>query len=215
MVRAPMHRVHNVLIVDDSPEVLEAIACLLDVHGCRVVTAKSGGEVFDAFERGLRPCMMLLDIRMPDMDGWAVCDRMRVHDEWQHTAVVIVSGELPDPERARASGLRGFLKKPRMAPDIVDAVEQHCRVASAHRAPSFALWIEPVAPPRRTNETTLLRHYGRFVHTTVADARERAKIDPQFRRCPHRSTWTRFGHRATRRGFSDVEQVFPTGFEPN
>ena len=96
MVRAPRHRVHNVLIVDDSPEVLEAMACLLEVHGCRVVTAESGGEVFDAFERGLRPCMMLLDIRMPDMDGWEVWDRMRAHDEWQHTPVVMLSAEPPD-----------------------------------------------------------------------------------------------------------------------
>lgn len=138
MVHAPRHRVHNVLIVDDSPEVREAMTCLLEVHGCRVVTAKSGGEVLDAFEHGLRPCMMLLDIRMPDMDGWEVWDRMRAHDEWQRTPVVIVSGELPDPERARAVGIRGFLQKTRMAPGIVDAVEQHCRMATARRAPSVA-----------------------------------------------------------------------------
>ena len=127
------------MVVDDSPEVREAMTCLLEVHGCRVVTAESGGEVFDAFERGLRPCMMLLDIRMPDMDGWEVWDRMRAHHEWQHTPVVMLSAEPPDPVRVREVGIRGFLQKPRLAPNIVDAVEQHCRMATAYRAPSVGL----------------------------------------------------------------------------
>src|SRR6185295_14398850 len=123
------HRHHHVLVVDNSPEVLEAIACLLRLHGCRVVTAASGREAFAAFEYGLRPCMMLLDLRMPDMDGWEVWDRMRAHEELHETPVVIVSGELPDAARARAVGIREFLQKPRIAPDVFRAVERHCRMA--------------------------------------------------------------------------------------
>ena len=121
---------HHVLVVDDSPEVLEAVACLLRLHGCTVATAASGREAFAAFERGLRPCMMLLDLSMPDMDGWEVWDRMRAHEELHETPVVIVSGDVPDSARARAVGIRDFLQKPRIAPHVVEAVHRHCRLAT-------------------------------------------------------------------------------------
>ena len=74
--------------------------------------------------------MMLLDLSMPDMDGWEVWERMRAHEELHETPVVIVSGDVPDPARARAVGIRDFLQKPRIAPNIVDAVERHCRLAT-------------------------------------------------------------------------------------
>ncbi len=128
--RSVLRHAHHVLVVDDSPEIREALTCLLEIHGCQVVTVASGHEAFAAFERGLRPCMMLLDLGMPDMDGWEVWDRMRADAELQETPVVIVSGEPPDPVRARAVGIREVLRKPRIAPDIVMAVERHCRVGS-------------------------------------------------------------------------------------
>jgi CheY-like chemotaxis protein len=78
---AGLHCVHDVLVVDDSPEILEAVECLLCVHGCSVATAPSGREAFAAFERGLRPCVRLLDLSMPDMTGWELWDRMRAHEE--------------------------------------------------------------------------------------------------------------------------------------
>lgn len=128
--RAGLHRAHHVLVVDDSPEVLEAVACLLRVHGCTVATAASGRDAFAAFERGLRPCMMLLDLSMPDMSGWEVWDRMRAHEELHQTPVVILSADVPDPARARAVGIREFLQKPGIAPEVVRAVNRHCRMAT-------------------------------------------------------------------------------------
>lgn len=132
--RSNQHRVHHVLVVDDSPDIRDAMACLLRVRGWDVATAANGSEVFQSFENGLRPCMMLLDLCMPDMDGWEVWDRMRAHDEWQTTPVVILSGEPPDPVRAREVGIRAFLQKPRSVPDILEAVERHCRLASGQLA---------------------------------------------------------------------------------
>jgi CheY-like chemotaxis protein len=133
---SPLHRVHRVFVVDDSLDVREAMACLLRVHGWRVVTAGSGREAFEAFERGLRPCIMLLDLSMPDMSGWEVWDRMRAHEEWQSTPVVIVSGDVPDMARAQSLGIRAFLQKPRLVPEVVDVVERHCRVANHGAGPA-------------------------------------------------------------------------------
>jgi putative two-component system response regulator len=113
------------------------MASLLRVHGCDVATAASGPAALQALETGLRPCLMLLDLSMPDMDGWEVWDRMRAHKELQATPVVILSGESPDTDRARAVGIRAFLQKPQPAPDILEAVEQYCRVASTLPPPTF------------------------------------------------------------------------------
>jgi CheY-like chemotaxis protein len=129
--RSVLRHAHHVLVVDDCPEVREAFTCLLEVHGCQVVTVGSGREAFAAFERGLRPCMMLLDLSMPDMTGWELWDRMRADAELQATPVVIVSADVADPARARAVGIRDVLQKPRIAPDVVRAVERHCRVGGS------------------------------------------------------------------------------------
>jgi len=77
----------------------------------------------------LRPCVMLLDLRMPDIDGWEVWKRMQADAELRNTPVVILSGEIPDAARARAVGIRAFLQKPTPAVDIVDAVERYCCAA--------------------------------------------------------------------------------------
>jgi CheY-like chemotaxis protein len=74
--------------------------------------------------------MMLLDLSMPDMTGWELWDRMRAHEELHETPVVILSADAPDPRRVRAVGIREFIQKPRMAPEIVGAVDRHCRVAT-------------------------------------------------------------------------------------
>lgn len=124
------HRVHTVLVVDDSPEILSATASLLESYGWEVATADCGRAALARLATGYRPCMMLLDLTMPDMTGWEVWDRMRTHEELQATPVVLVSGDVPDPDRARAVGICAFLQKPRPAADIVAAVERHCRAAS-------------------------------------------------------------------------------------
>ncbi len=128
-MRAVVDHVHAVLVVDDSPEVLQATASLLQVYGCEVATADCGRAALQAFAGGLRPCMVLLDLSMPDMTGWEVWERIRTQPELQMTPVVIVSGDEPDPDRARAVGIRAFLQKPRPGVEILGAVERHCRVA--------------------------------------------------------------------------------------
>jgi putative two-component system response regulator len=125
------HHPHLVLLVDDDDAAREAMDCLLTIEGHRVESAASGRAALALLADGLRPCVMLLDVRMPEMDGWEVWDCMRAQQELRTTPVVLVSGETPDQARVHAVGIREFLQKPRPARDILGAVERHCRVASA------------------------------------------------------------------------------------
>jgi CheY-like chemotaxis protein len=60
----------TVLIVDDDASVLDALGELLESEGYAVVTALNGREALERLRGGLRPCVILLDLMMPVMDGW-------------------------------------------------------------------------------------------------------------------------------------------------
>jgi CheY-like chemotaxis protein len=59
-----------ILLVEDEPEVREVITAVLETEGYRVRSASNGLEALDILRGGLRPCMIVLDLMMPVMDGW-------------------------------------------------------------------------------------------------------------------------------------------------
>ena len=60
---------YTVLIVDDDPDVLDVIACMLEDFGCRVVCAHSGDEALEILTRHQSITILITDINMPGMDG--------------------------------------------------------------------------------------------------------------------------------------------------
>ena len=117
---------HQVLVVDDFEETREAIVSLLITKGFDAVGAASGSIALELFQAGMRPCVVLLDIRMPEMDGWEVWERLKAHEDLASTPVVILSAERADEERARQVGIREYLRKPIDGRRLVEAVERHC-----------------------------------------------------------------------------------------
>ena len=65
----------RVLLVDDNPDATELLAMLLDGHELEVVTAQSGAEALER-ARATRPQVVVLDLGLPDMDGYAVLEHM-------------------------------------------------------------------------------------------------------------------------------------------
>lgn len=120
------HVRHQVLVVDDFEETREAIVSLLLTKGYDALGAESGPAALDLFQAGRRPCVVLLDLRMPGMDGWETWRRMKAHPELAATSVVILSADQPDDARARAVGIREFLRKPIDGSALIAAVDRHC-----------------------------------------------------------------------------------------
>ena len=118
---------HVVLVVDDYEDTRDALQALLHMERFWVETAASGHEALDMLQAGLRPCIVLLDLRMPGMSGWDVFARMQEHAELRHTAVVILSGEPADEVRARRVGICEFLRKPTDKETLIAAIERHCK----------------------------------------------------------------------------------------
>jgi CheY-like chemotaxis protein len=120
------HDRHDVLVIDDFAETREAIVTMLQTKGFGAVGAESGPMALDFLQAGMRPCVILLDVRMPEMDGWQVWERMKRHEELARTSVVILSANHADDKRARAVGIREFLRKPIDGKALIAAVERHC-----------------------------------------------------------------------------------------
>jgi CheY-like chemotaxis protein len=119
---------HNVLLVDDTDDIREAFAEILRANGFTVATAWSAEDALRQFREGLRPCIALLDLRMPGMDGWGLWQRMQEETDptIARVPVVIVSGDPEEHERARVAGVREFLPKPVDPEQLVAVVERYC-----------------------------------------------------------------------------------------
>jgi DNA-binding NarL/FixJ family response regulator len=121
--RFDMHR-SRVLLVDDNPEFLEIAATLLEGHDYDVVGRALDGDAGLKAALGLNPDVVVLDISMPNLNGFEVARRLRHH---QHRAAVVLLTFHEDVEfvrAARAIGVRGYVIKRRMASDLPAAVAE-------------------------------------------------------------------------------------------
>jgi PAS domain S-box-containing protein len=108
---APARR--RVLVVDDNMDVADTHAMLLSAGGCDVRTVYSGAAAVQEAER-FRPDLVLLDIGLPDLNGYDVCRRLRAHEWGTRMAVVAVTGwgQEHDRQRSAAAGFDRHLVKP-------------------------------------------------------------------------------------------------------
>lgn len=113
-------------MVDDFDPTREAIAAMLQMKGFEVHMAASGREALALLGTGFRPCVMLLDLRMPDLDGWTVWERMKERPDLALTPVVILSADPVDVRRARSVGIREFVRKPVEARRLARTLARHC-----------------------------------------------------------------------------------------
>jgi len=110
----------TVLVVDDNEGLVELLDRYLTGHACRVIAAASGQEGLRLAQE-LLPDAIVLDVMMPEMDGWELLQRLRTHP---HTATipVIICSVFDDPELAYSLGASLFLPKPVGRDDILNAL---------------------------------------------------------------------------------------------
>ncbi|HEX5938318.1 MAG TPA: response regulator [Actinomycetota bacterium] len=103
----------SVLVVDDEPQVAWVLRFSLEHEGYRTYTASNGLEALEELERH-HPKVMVLDLMMPEMDGWAVLNAMNKLPLGDRPRVVIVSALTgpDDKTKATALGADAFVPKP-------------------------------------------------------------------------------------------------------
>jgi len=120
----------RVLVIEDDADVREMVATLLKTRGYESAVCADGVEAFAQLYAGLWPCMILLDLMMPKMDGWQFMEQLRAVPAFSRIPVVVLSA-YGSPEGVRSLGAADYLRKPFDPDALVAAVEQYCSKASS------------------------------------------------------------------------------------
>ncbi|MDH4113793.1 MAG: response regulator [Actinomycetota bacterium] len=120
---APAPSLPSVLVVDDEPQVVWVLQFSLEAEGYTTYAANNGVEALAEISEH-RPTMMVLDIMMPTMDGWAVLEEMLKLPEEERPRVVIVSAlsSLRDRAKANELGAQAYVPKPFNVEDLLEVL---------------------------------------------------------------------------------------------
>lgn len=122
----------KILVVDDMPKNVKLLQDILEVKGYEVVTASSGQEALDRI-RSDKPDLLLLDVMMPGMTGYEVCQAIRADPAIRVLPVVLVTA-LDQSERVKGldAGADDFLTKPINQPELLARVRSLLRIKTLY-----------------------------------------------------------------------------------
>lgn len=115
----------RVLVVDDEPNIVMSLRFLMEREGFEVEVAPTGEAALAALDD--RPAdLVLLDVMMPELDGFEVCQRIRDNPAWRRTKVVMLTAKGRDVEREKglALGADLYVTKPFSTRDLVAEVKR-------------------------------------------------------------------------------------------
>ncbi|MCM8613476.1 sigma-70 family RNA polymerase sigma factor [Accumulibacter sp.] len=147
------HRSNTVFIVEDDPSVRDALALLLGLNGLSVVLF-ADAESFLAARRPDWYGCLLVDIRMPGMDGLTLQKRLRESGSWLPVIVMTGHGDVESARQAFRSEAVDFLEKPIDHSRLLSAIEdafarQHLRQDDAERDAAVANLLQTLTPRER------------------------------------------------------------------
>lgn len=117
---------HKILVVDDEPDLRLLVRMTLEGSGYLVEEASTAEEALRRASE-IQPALILLDIRLPDAEGFDVLRALRKNAEFAHTPVVMMSAHSSPPtlRKAEAIGSHDYLIKPFKYDDLLALVEKH------------------------------------------------------------------------------------------
>jgi DNA-binding response OmpR family regulator len=111
-----------ILVVDDDPEILAMLRDFLESEGLAVRTAANGAEALDALD-DVAPALILLDMRMPVLDGWAFAERF--HERALTYPIVVMTAAESARRWAEEIGATGYIAKPFDVDELLKTIERH------------------------------------------------------------------------------------------
>lgn len=113
----------HILIVEDDPEAAHILEMSLKREGFKISVAMDGTQGLTAIQ-SYRPDLILLDLMMPDIDGFEVCRRTRANPDTTNIPIIVVSARTQEADKlmARQLGANGYLTKPYRRADLLSAI---------------------------------------------------------------------------------------------
>ncbi len=118
-----MSKSKSVLVVDDEPNIVVSLEFLLEQAGYQVRIAHDGQEAWEAIERQ-PPDLVLLDVMLPRLSGFDVCQKIREHPDLQRVRVVMLTakGREVEVSKGLALGADAYISKPFSTQDLLAQV---------------------------------------------------------------------------------------------
>ncbi len=90
------------MIVDDDEQLRMVIRSILEQEGYKVVEAESGQESLDLLKAGEAPDLVLMDVMMPEMDGWEACRKIKEDEDLKDTLVAMLTLKTQDADKMQS-----------------------------------------------------------------------------------------------------------------
>jgi len=171
------HKQPTVMVVDDSPDNLTVLEKMLRESGCRVVAFPRGDLALKAAARK-PPDLILLDIMMPGMDGFAVCERLKADATLKEIPVLFISGlsETRDKIAAFSAGGVDYVTKPFQPEEVCVRVETHLTLRRQRQELQNAYDRLRELESQRDNLVHMIVHDMRSPLTVIAGNLELAQM---------------------------------------
>ncbi len=116
----------TVLVVDDDRTTRDLLGELLPLAGCAADCVADGSTALDRIEQG-NVDLLLLDLKLVDVDGVELCRRVRATERGEHLPIIVVSAQVEEQSAAasRAAGADDVIAKPFDIDDLLDRVRAH------------------------------------------------------------------------------------------
>ena len=115
-----------VVCIEDEPEMIDLVKLILSRKGFKVVGAMGGREGLEAIQHE-KPDLVLLDLMMPDMDGWEVYQKMKADDATKAIPVIVVTAKAQSIDKVLGlhfAMVDDYITKPFGPEDLLESVEQ-------------------------------------------------------------------------------------------
>jgi len=121
-----------ILVVDDNPRNLQVISTMLTANGYKVIVASSGSSALKSLEMR-EPDLVLLDIMMPDMNGFEVCGIIKTNEQWKDIPVVFLTAktDLSDIIQGFKLGAVDYITKPFRIDEVLVRINTHIELRQA------------------------------------------------------------------------------------
>lgn len=116
----------TILIADDEPNIVISLEFLLEREGYRVLVARDGQDALDAMARE-QPDLVLLDVMLPRLSGYDVCQRIRDNPAWAGVKVLMLTARGREVEIAKglALGADAYVTKPFSTRDLLQQIRRY------------------------------------------------------------------------------------------
>jgi CheY-like chemotaxis protein len=124
----------EILIVEDDTDLRQALTQILADEGYRVDGAEHGLSALEQLRDGRRPCLILLDLTMPVMNGWQFRDEQRQDPSLAAIPVVVISAGANLSEQIGPLGIQDYIRKPIQLGQLLATVQRYCGISDSATA---------------------------------------------------------------------------------